>query len=170
MVYNGDRKAPPDLSNLLLEGTDLDPDTWLMCHMLILAFLPRIANSSNIQQQIFLRESVHIYKILRVLDITKFHPNVRIVCRLWYTGEMSPELEKPPTRKDTVVFTTTHKILCNVHSVSQWQIPHSQIKVKTHNSLFITFSYSDPTLVIKASVPQCQKMAQDSNLNLLSSC
>jgi hypothetical protein len=29
LVYNGDRQAPPDLSNLLLEGTDLDPDTWL---------------------------------------------------------------------------------------------------------------------------------------------
>ncbi len=25
--YNGDRQAPPDLSNLILEGTDSDPDT-----------------------------------------------------------------------------------------------------------------------------------------------
>jgi hypothetical protein len=30
LVYNGDRQAPPDLSNLLPEETDLDPDTWLM--------------------------------------------------------------------------------------------------------------------------------------------
>jgi hypothetical protein len=26
-VYDGDRQAPPDLLNLLPEGTDLDPDT-----------------------------------------------------------------------------------------------------------------------------------------------
>ncbi len=26
-VYDGDRQAPPDLSNLLPEGTDQDPDT-----------------------------------------------------------------------------------------------------------------------------------------------
>jgi hypothetical protein len=38
LVYNGDRQAPSDLSNLFLEGTDLDPDTWLMCHMSVLAF------------------------------------------------------------------------------------------------------------------------------------
>ncbi len=25
-VYDGDRQAPPDLLNLLPEGTDLDPD------------------------------------------------------------------------------------------------------------------------------------------------
>jgi hypothetical protein len=29
-VYDGDRQAPPDRSNLLPEGTDPDPDTWLM--------------------------------------------------------------------------------------------------------------------------------------------
>jgi hypothetical protein len=29
MVYDGDRLAPPDLLNLLLEGTDSDPDVWL---------------------------------------------------------------------------------------------------------------------------------------------
>jgi hypothetical protein len=52
-VYDGDRKAPPDLSNLLPEGTDLDPDTWLMRHELILAFLRRIANASNIQPNMF---------------------------------------------------------------------------------------------------------------------
>jgi hypothetical protein len=61
LVYNGDRNAPPDLSNLLPEETDWDPDTLLTHHMLILAFLGRIANSSNIQPEIFLKESVHIY-------------------------------------------------------------------------------------------------------------
>ncbi len=46
LVYNGDRQAPPDLLNLLPEGTDMDSDTWLMHHMLILAFLRRIASAS----------------------------------------------------------------------------------------------------------------------------
>jgi hypothetical protein len=52
-VYDGDRQAPPDLLNLLPEGTDSDPYTWLMRHELILAFLRRKANVSNIQPNIF---------------------------------------------------------------------------------------------------------------------
>jgi hypothetical protein len=43
-VYVGDRQAPPDLLNLLLEGTDLDPDIWLMCHKSIPAFPGRNAS------------------------------------------------------------------------------------------------------------------------------
>jgi hypothetical protein len=52
LVYGGDR-APPDLSNLLPEETDLDPNTWLMHHESMLAFLSRIANASNIQPNMF---------------------------------------------------------------------------------------------------------------------
>jgi hypothetical protein len=48
LVYDGDRQAPPDLSNLLPEETDSDPDTWLAHHESMLAFLLRIANASNI--------------------------------------------------------------------------------------------------------------------------
>ncbi len=120
LVYDGDRQAPPDNSNLLLKETGLDLDTWLMRHMLIPAFLRRIANASNIQHKIFLKELVHIYKILQVLDITKILPNVCIVRRLQYSGEISPELEKPLTWKDTVVSTTSRRILRDVHSFSQW--------------------------------------------------
>jgi hypothetical protein len=53
LVYYGDRQAPPDLLNLLPEETDSDPDTWLMGHELMLAFLHRIANASNIQPNMF---------------------------------------------------------------------------------------------------------------------
>jgi hypothetical protein len=53
LVYDGDRQAPPDLLNLLPEGTDLDPDTWLSGHELMLTFLRRIANASNIQPDMF---------------------------------------------------------------------------------------------------------------------
>ncbi len=52
-MYNGDRQAPPDLSNLLLEETDLDSGTWLMRHESMLAFIRRIANASNIQPDMF---------------------------------------------------------------------------------------------------------------------
>ncbi len=117
-MYNGDRQAPTDLLNLLPEETDSDPDTWLMRHMLILAFLRRIAKASNIQPEIFLKELIRIYKILRVLDMNKFPPNVCTIRRLWYLGEISPELEKPPTQKDTVASITSRRILRNVHSVS----------------------------------------------------
>jgi hypothetical protein len=57
--------------------------------------------------KILFKESVHMYKILPVLDITKFHPSICIVCGHWYRGEISPKLEKPPTWKDTVVYTTS---------------------------------------------------------------
>ncbi len=53
LVYDGDRLAPPDLLNLLPKETDLDPDTWLMCHESMLAFIRRIANASNIQLDMF---------------------------------------------------------------------------------------------------------------------
>jgi hypothetical protein len=53
LVYDGDRQAPPDLLNLLPEGTDLDPDTWLTHHESILAFLRRKTNVSNIQPDMF---------------------------------------------------------------------------------------------------------------------
>jgi hypothetical protein len=52
-MYDGDRQAPPDLSNLLPEETDLDPGTWLTHHELMLVFLHRIANASNIQPNMF---------------------------------------------------------------------------------------------------------------------
>jgi hypothetical protein len=52
-VYDADRQAPPDLLNLFPEGTDSDPDTWLMRHGSMLAFLRRIANASNIQPNMF---------------------------------------------------------------------------------------------------------------------
>jgi hypothetical protein len=45
LVYDGDRQAPPDLLNLLPEGTDLNPDIWLMRHKSIPAF-PRMNASA----------------------------------------------------------------------------------------------------------------------------
>jgi hypothetical protein len=53
LVYAGDRQAPLDFMDLLPEETDLDPDTWLMHHELMLAFLCRTANASNIQPNMF---------------------------------------------------------------------------------------------------------------------
>jgi hypothetical protein len=44
-VYDGDRQAPLDLSNLLPEGTDLDPDKWLTRHKSIPAFPRRNASA-----------------------------------------------------------------------------------------------------------------------------
>ncbi len=46
-VYDGDRQALPDLSILLLEGTDSNPDKWLTRHKSILAFPHRNASASS---------------------------------------------------------------------------------------------------------------------------
>ncbi len=53
LVYDGDRQAPLDLSNLLSKKTDSDTDTWLTRHELMLTFLCRIANASSIQLNMF---------------------------------------------------------------------------------------------------------------------
>ncbi len=47
LVYDGDRQAPPDLLNLLPEGTDLDPDIWLTRHKSIPAFPHRNTSASS---------------------------------------------------------------------------------------------------------------------------
>ncbi len=47
LVYDGDRQAPSDLLNLLPEGTDSDPDTWLTHHKLIPSFPRRNASASS---------------------------------------------------------------------------------------------------------------------------
>jgi hypothetical protein len=47
LVYDGDRSAPPDLLNLLPEGTDSDPDEWLTHHKSIPAFPRRNASVSS---------------------------------------------------------------------------------------------------------------------------
>jgi hypothetical protein len=46
-VYDGDRQAPPDLLNLLPEGTDPDPDKWPTRHKSIPAFPRRNASASS---------------------------------------------------------------------------------------------------------------------------
>jgi hypothetical protein len=47
LVYGGDRQAPPDLLNLLPEGTGLDHDIWLTLHKSIPAFPHRKASASS---------------------------------------------------------------------------------------------------------------------------
>jgi hypothetical protein len=52
LVYDGDRQAPSDLLNLLPEGTDLDPDKWLMRYKSIPAF-PRRNVSTSLNRSSF---------------------------------------------------------------------------------------------------------------------
>jgi hypothetical protein len=47
LVYDGDRQAPPDLLNLLPEGTGFDPDMWLMRNKSIPTFPHRNASASS---------------------------------------------------------------------------------------------------------------------------
>jgi hypothetical protein len=96
--------------------TDLDLDKWYMHHM-------SISHRSNKQKKL-LKELIHMYKILQILDIIILHPNICIVRGLWYRGEISPKLENPPTWKDTVIYTTSRRTLCNAHTASQQSILH----------------------------------------------
>jgi hypothetical protein len=94
-VYDGDRQAPPDLSNLLPEGTDLDPDTWLMRHGSMRHSYVKRPMHQIFSPICFFKESIHIYKIPRILDMNELPPNVHIVRGLRYSGDISQALEKP---------------------------------------------------------------------------
>ncbi len=118
LVYNGDRQASPDLLNLLQEETDLDPDTWLMHHMSILAFLHRIANAS-----ISKRDSLRNWYISTRSYECWISPNLSQRTHCTWTlvyGRHFTHVGEPPTQKDTVVHTTSCRILQVVHSASHW--------------------------------------------------
>jgi hypothetical protein len=78
-VYVGDRQAPPDLLNLLPEGTDLDPDVWLTHHKSIPAF-PRRNSKPKIFwiQKILLEEFVDTYQIQQIQN-----SHVLAYCLVW---------------------------------------------------------------------------------------
>ncbi len=59
----------------------------------------------------FLKESIHIYKITRILDMNKFPPNVHNVHRLRYLGDISQALVKPGRNFTRVGEAPTQKIL-----------------------------------------------------------
>ncbi len=59
----------------------------------------------------FLKESIHIYKITRILDMNKFTPNVHDVHGLRYLGDISQALEKPGRNFTRLGGALTRKIL-----------------------------------------------------------
>ncbi len=85
-VYVGDKQTPPDLLNLLPEGTDLDPDVlWLMRHKLIPAFPCRNADRRSFgSKKILLEDFVDTYQIQRIRNIYALASNVHLVRWSWY--------------------------------------------------------------------------------------
>jgi hypothetical protein len=89
-VYVGDKQTPPDLLNLLLEGTDLDPDVWLTRHKSIPAFPSRNANRRSFgSKKILLEEFVDMYQIQWIQNSYVLASNALLVHWSWY-------LEKDP--------------------------------------------------------------------------
>ncbi len=76
-VYDSDRQAPPDLLNLLPEGTDVDPDGWLTHHKSIPAFPHR--NASALSNRCFFASKRGMVqanvgkKLVKRNKITSFH-------------------------------------------------------------------------------------------------
>jgi hypothetical protein len=94
LVYDGDRQAPPDLLNLLPEGTDSDPDTWVMHHKSIPAFPCRNTNASSNRRsfgskKILLEEFVDTYQIQRIWNSHVLTSNALLVRSSWYSRERS---------------------------------------------------------------------------------
>jgi hypothetical protein len=87
-VYVGDKQTPPDLLNLLLEGTDLDPDVWLTHHKSIPAFPHRNADRRSFgSKKILLEEFVDTYQIQWIRNSYVFASNVHLVRWSWYSGK-----------------------------------------------------------------------------------
>jgi hypothetical protein len=89
-VYDGDRQTPPDLLNLLPEGTDLDPDEWLMRHKTIPAFPRRNATASSNRssfgsKKILLEEFIGTYQIQRIWNSHVLFSNARLIRSPWYS-------------------------------------------------------------------------------------
>jgi hypothetical protein len=80
LVYVGDEQTPPDLLNLLPEGTDLDPDEWLTCHKSIPAFPCRNADRRSFgSKKILLEEFVDTYQIQWIRNSYALASNVHLV-------------------------------------------------------------------------------------------
>ncbi len=85
-VYVGNKQTPPDLLNLLQEGTDSDPDVWLTRHKSIPAFPRRNADRrSSGSKKILLEEFVDTYQIQRIQNSYVLASNVHLVCWSWYS-------------------------------------------------------------------------------------
>ena len=86
LVYVGDEQTPLDLLNLLLEGTDLDPDEWLTRHKSIPAFPRRNADRRSFgSKKILLEEFVDTYQIQRIWNSYVLTSNAHLVCWSWYS-------------------------------------------------------------------------------------
>jgi hypothetical protein len=88
LVYVGDKQTPPDLLNLLPEGTDLDPDVWLTRHKSIAAFPHRNAKRRSFgSKKILLEEFVDTYQIQQIRNSYALASNVHRVCWSWYSDK-----------------------------------------------------------------------------------
>jgi hypothetical protein len=89
-VYDGDRLTPLDLSNLLPQGTDLDPDEWLTLHKSIPAFPHKNASASSNRRSFGSKRYFQdMYQIQHIWNSHVLASNARFVRCPWY-------LEKDP--------------------------------------------------------------------------
>jgi hypothetical protein len=87
-VHVGDKQTPPDLLNLLPEGTDLDPDVWLMRHKSIPAFPRRNADRRSFgSKKILLEEFVDTYQVQRIRNSYALASKVHLVRWSWYSDK-----------------------------------------------------------------------------------
>ena len=87
-VYVGDEQTPLDLLNLLPEGTDSDPDVWLMHHKSISAFLHRNADRRSFgSKKILLEKFVDTYQIQQIWNSHVLTSNSCLIRSLWYSRE-----------------------------------------------------------------------------------
>ena len=94
LVYDGDRQAPPDLSNLLPEGTDSDLDTWLTRHKSIPAFLRRNASASSNRRSFgskrYFQRNLQICTRSNGFRIALYSPLTHVSCVALGTVEKDP--------------------------------------------------------------------------------
>jgi hypothetical protein len=87
-VYVGDEQTPPDLLNLLPEGTDSDPDACLTHHKSIPAFPRRNADRRPFgSKKILLEEFVGTYQIQWIRNSYALASNVHLVRWSCYSEE-----------------------------------------------------------------------------------
>ncbi len=140
LVYNSCRQAPPDLSNLLPEGTDSNSDKWLTRHKSIPAFPRRKASASlnrtSFGSKRYIQSNSQIRTRSNRFEIATYSPLTHVL----YVA--------PGTQRKIQMtrHTRSRRKLHDAYSYSLQLFLHFKPN-SIHDQFTATFSYSAPPLV-----------------------
>jgi hypothetical protein len=177
LVYDGDRQAPPDISNLLPEGTDLDPDTWLTRHMSILAFPCRKAGASSSRRSFeskrYIWRNSYVHTRSNGFGIHTYSLLTHVSYVDLGTIEKDPSFS---SQNNMVKHTTSCRNIRDAHSFSRQLIFHFDSLTEVRSGLFgryvLNLYVGIVHYILRETKTWCAKIylpTQSTNLRILTS-